>query len=284
MLSYIHAYHAGNHADILKHITISLILEYLKKKDKPFSVFDSHSGSGLYDLSDERLLKTNECEIERLLNAIYESDFDFETSSISKYVSIVQKYYEKNKYPGSPLLESELLREQDELILSELHPKAIEELKESAKDFPHKPKVHFRDGYEMLLSLTPPKTKRGLCVIDPSFEDAEDYSKCGETISKILKKWSNAVIALWYPLVSHRVMEISMMKETICSAIDSTEPRILDIQFEVKDVAEMTGLASLYGSGMFIVNFPYKLDEEMEQILPFLKSALNGREYSLLKR
>lgn len=284
MLSYIHAYHAGNHADILKHITISLILEYLKKKDKPFSVFDSHSGSGLYDLSDERLLKTNECEIERLLNAIYESNFDFENSSISKYVSIVQKYYEKNKYPGSPLLESELLREQDELILSELHPKAIEELKESAKYFPHKPKVHFRNGYEMLLSLTPPKTKRGLCVIDPSFEDAEDYSKCGETISKILKKWSNAVIALWYPLVSHRVMEISMMKETICSAIDSTEPRILDIQFEVKDVAEMTGLASLYGSGMFIVNFPYKLDEEMEQILPFLKSALNGREYSLSKR
>jgi len=284
MLSYIHAYHAGNHADILKHITISLILEHLKKKDKPFTVLDSHSGSGLYNLDDERLLKTNECEVEKFLNGIYDSDFDIEKSPISNYVSIVKEFYSQAQYPGSPLFESKLLRENDELVLSELHPKAIEELRENAKAFPHKPKIHFRDGYEMILSQTPPKTKRGLCVIDPSFEDAEDFSKCGETIAKILKKWSGAVIALWYPLVNHRVMEISMMKETISSALDSTEPKILDIQFEVKDPAEMTGLASLYGSGMFIVNFPYKLDEEMESILPFLKELLKAKEYSIDKR
>lgn len=283
MLSYIHAYHAGNHADILKHITITKIVEYLKKKDKPFTVFDSHSGSGIYDLSDERLLKTNECEIENFLNKIFDSDLS-EESSIEKYISITKKYYSKNQYPGSPLFEAELLRESDELVLSELHPKVIEELKENAKLFPHKPRIHFRDGYEMLLSQTPPKTKRGLCVIDPSFEDSEDFSNCSETISKILKKWSNGIIALWYPLVSHRVMEISMMKEAIANALNSTEPKILDIQFEMKDPSEMQGLSSLYGSGMFIANFPYKLDEEMEEILPILKDVLKGKNYSITKR
>ncbi len=281
MLSYIHAYHAGNHADILKHISISLIIDHLKKKDKPFTVLDSHSGSGIYDIDDERLLKTGECEIESFIKKAEESANEKQADIIKNYLSIVKKHLKERKYPGSPLIESELLREGDSLILSELHPKAIEELRENAKSFPHKPKIHFRNGYEMALSMTPPDTKRGVCVIDPSFEDAEDFSTCSETISKIHKKWMGGTIALWYPLVNHRVMEISMMKESIMAAVDSSEPKILDIQIEVKDPASMTGLSSLYGSGMFIVNFPYKMDEEMEEIMPLLKDCLGGIDFSV---
>ena len=284
MLSYIHAYHAGNHADILKHISISLILEHLKKKEKPFTVLDTHAGSGLYKIDDERLLKTGECEIESFIKKAEESADEEVTKIIGSYLSIVKKYLKERKYPGSPLIESELLREQDSQILSELHPKAIEELRENAKDFPKTPKIHFRDGYEMAISMTPPATKRGVVVIDPSFEDAADFSSCSEAIAKIHKKWMGGTIALWYPLVPHRVMEISMMKESIIASVDSSEPKILEIELEVKDPAAMTGLSSLYGSGMFIVNFPYKMDEEMEKIMPFLKESLGARSFSVTRR
>lgn len=284
MLSYIHAYHAGNHADILKHISISLILEHLKKKEKPFTVLDTHAGSGLYKIDDERLMKTGECEIESFIKKAEESADEEVAKIIGSYLSIVKKYLKERKYPGSPIIESELLREQDSQILSELHPKAIEELRENAKDFPKKPKIHFRDGYEMAISMTPPATKRGVVVIDPSFEDASDFSSCSEAIAKIHKKWMGGTIALWYPLVPHRVMEISMMKESIIAAVDSSEPKILEIELEVKDPAAMTGLSSLYGSGMFIVNFPYKMDEEMEETMPLLKECLGARSFSVTKR
>ena len=282
MLSYIHAYHAGNHADILKHITISLIIEQMKNKEKPFTVLDTHAGSGIYDMNDERLLKTGECEIDSFLSFV-ENNAERCPDFLKSYISIVKKYRERNMYPGSPLIESELIRKQDVQILSELHPAAIEELRKNAENFPHKAKIHKRDGYEMALSLTPPETKRGICIIDPSFEDKEDFSECAETIARIHKKWSGGIIALWYPLVSHRVMEISMMKERISAAVDESEPKILDIQFEKKNPAEMTGLASLYGSGMLIVNFPYKLDEKMEEILPLLQHALGGVNFSTAK-
>ncbi len=282
MLSYIHAYHAGNHADILKHLTISLILEHLTKKDKPFTVFDSHAGSALYSLSDERLTKTGEAEngILRLFSRLNSDEKNLEPLKNTSYVSIVKDYLDKGKYPGSPLIENHFLKNTDSQILSELHPTAFEELKQNfyqhKKDFPTSldPNIHRRDGYEMLLSLTPPKIKRGLCVIDPSFEEKSDFYKCAETITKIHKKWPVGIIALWYPLLSHRTIETSEMKEAISFALDSSEPKILDATLCVKEPQDMTGLSSLYGSGMLIVNFPYKLDEELKSLLPPICDAL----------
>jgi len=315
MLSYIHAYHAGNHADILKHLTLSLILEHLCKKEKPFTVIDTHAGSGLYALDDSRALKTGEAKsgIEKMINSsqslrehgrnfnpqmtstVREKSSESPTlcelqSSVSsvrnlKFFDIIQKYYEKSLYPGSPLLENMYLRPGDEQILCELHPTAFEELKNcfynrrkeckaSGKNFVE-PALHKRDGYEFLKAVTPPKIKRGLAVIDPSFEDASDFEKCGEVISAVHKKWPAGIIALWYPLVAHRTSEISMMKERIAASVEASEPKILDIQMEIKRKEDMTGLASLYGSGMFIVNFPYQLDEEMKALLPNLSKVLS---------
>ena len=319
MLSYIHAYHAGNHADILKHLTLSLILEHLCKKEKPFTVIDTHAGSGIYDLHDERAQKTGEASsgIEKILTQIKadegrfnsqspqssqrdftgESDFPLKNdlcaikSSVGnlKFIDIIKDFYERGQYPGSPLIENAFLRPGDQQILCELHPRAYEELREcfynrrkeceeNGKTFVEAA-IHRRDGYELLKAVTPPKIRRGLAVIDPSFEDAEDFLKCGEVISAVHKKWSAGIIALWYPLVAHRSAEISMMKERIVSAVESSEPKIhepkiLDIQMEIKRKEEMTGLASLYGSGMFIVNFPYQLDEEMKALLPSLSKIL----------
>ena len=291
MLSYIHAYHAGNHADILKHLTLSLILEHLCKKEKPFTVIDTHAGSGIYALDDSRALKTGEAKsgIEKMINS---------SSSVRnlKFFDIIQKYYEEGLYPGSPLIENMYLRPGDEQILCELHPTAFEELKNcfynrrkeckaSGKNFVE-PGLHKRDGYEFLKAVTPPKIKRGLAVIDPSFEDASDFEKCGEVISAVHKKWPAGIIALWYPLVAHRTSEISMMKERIASSVEASEPKILDIQMEIKRKEDMTGLASLYGSGMFIVNFPYQLDEEMKALLPNLSKVLSdtAADWSVEKR
>ena len=353
MLSYIHAYHAGNHADILKHLTLSLILEHLCKKEKPFTVIDTHAGSGLYALDDSRALKTGEaksgiekminssqslrehggnfnpqmtstvrekssesptlCELQSSVSSVRNSNpqtnTDFADStdykkfnlcssvqSVVKFLNILRTYHTRSEYPGSPLLENIFLRPGDEQLLCELHPTAFEELKNcfynrrkeckaSGKNFVE-PALHKRDGYEFLKAVTPPKIKRGLAVIDPSFEDASDFEKCGEVISAVHKKWPAGIIALWYPLVTHRTSEISMMKERIASSVEASEPKILDIQMEIKRKEDMTGLASLYGSGMFIVNFPYQLDEEMKALLPDLSKVLadTAADWSVEKR
>lgn len=294
MLSYIHSYHAGNHADILKHLTITLILESLCKKEKPFTVFDTHSGSGVYDLDDSRLLKTGEAAsgIEKLISSIKKyKDNDDENENLKnlletgkKYLETAGKYYEKGKYPGSPLIENEMLRTGDEQILSELHPTAFEELdfcfysRKKTQNLKVQPKIHKRDGYEMLKALTPPKIKRGLAVIDPSFEDASDYLKCSKTICEVHKKWPAGIIALWYPILTRKTSELENMKEAISANVETTanEPKILDIQLEVKSPEEIEGLSSMYGSGMFIVNFPYELDKKMEASLPALAEILGG--------
>ena len=313
MLSYIHAYHAGNHADILKHLTISLILEHLRKKEKPFCVIDTHAGSGIYSLHDERAQKTGEAStgIEKILTRMNADERGYESktgsvfypqihadfhrlysseiganlcTSVDKFLGILSDYYARGEYPGSPLIENAFLRQGDEQILCELHPTAFEELrecfynrriscKESGTAF-FEPALHKRDGYELLSAITPPKIKRGLAVVDPSFEDASDFENCGEVISRVHKKWSAGIIALWYPLVAHRSAEISMMKERIAASVEATEPKILDIQMEIKRKEDMTGLSSLYGSGMFIVNFPYQLDVQMKEIMPTLSEIL----------
>lgn len=288
LLSYIHAFHAGNHADILKHLTISLILEHLQAKQKPFTVFDSHSGSGLYDLYDERLQKTSEADsgINRLEAYLKKNSSSPLNQKLSVFLNVLEPYIAQNKYPGSPLIENHFLREGDIQILSELHPQVIEELKENTRNCSVPPQIHRRDGYEMLEALTPPSIKRGVAIIDPSFEDKSDFAKCAATIKKLHKKWPVGIIALWYPLVSHRSIEISEMKEIIASAVDSAEPKILDVQLEVKKSDEMTGLASLYGSGMYILNFPYRLDEQLKEILPELSKVLgqSNSEWSVKAR
>ena len=289
MLSYIHAFHAGNHADILKHIVLSFSLEHLCKKEKPFTVFDTHAGSGLYRLDDERLEKTGEAEsgIKLLFSTLasQKSRFSGNEAKAAKeiensvFFKIVRPYFEKNTYPGSPLVENAFLRPGDEQVLSELHPRTIEELTftmEKYRSEAAKPHIHFRNGFEMLLSLVPPKTKRGLVIIDPSFEEKADFEDAAKTICQLLRKWRGAVVLLWYPLVPHRKTEISMMKERI-SAIVQSEEKIADFQLVVKDESELTGLSSLYGSGMFVVNPPFGLAQKMENILPLLEKILSGK-------
>ena len=283
MLSYQHAYHAGNHADILKHYVLTFVLNSLNKKEKPYAFFDTHSGSGLYNLFDSRLQKTGEGQkgIEKLLK---QKDIPGE---LSLYVSLVKKYAAKGMYPGSPEIERVLMRSYDSLILSELHPQEIINLKNNmtqplfeSKGF-CQPKIHNRNGWEMLKALTPPPQKRGAVLIDPSYEETADYEDAAKTIYEVHKKWSNAIIMLWYPLLVHRENEIEKMLDDINEAAryDNANIEISNLQLCVYSRDSSTENESLqnktrlYGSGMLVLNSPWKLLEEGNLVTDYLKKV-----------
>ncbi len=293
MLSYQHIFHAGNHADILKHCVLIQVLNSLNKKEKPYTFFDTHAASGLYDLTDGRSLKTGEagrgimalqgeCGNENQLPLLLKSYLDF-----------VKTYIDDSRYPGSPEIERSYMRSQDTLILSELHPQEIENLRANMKrpcENKKLPsiKIHNRNGWEMLTALTPPVTKRGAVLIDPSYEETSDYIDAADTICAVHKKWTNGIIMLWYPLLAHREGEIESMLDRITEGARALNSNIeiADLRLEVFDKAEHKEVSldefrasegknppRLYGSGMLVLNAPWKLEEEVNAAIGFIKSA-----------
>ncbi len=301
MLSYQHIFHAGNHADLLKHSVLLQVLNSLNKKDKPYTFFDTHSGSGFYDLTDSRSIKTGEAQkgISRFFeNQNNQNDNCKNTSNIPEafkaYIDFVKPYIEKLCYPGSPEIERRLMRKNDVLILSELHHTEFENLRANMKtpvfknDAEPAIQVHNRNGWEMLKALTPPQTKRGAVLIDPSYEEKEDYSLAAQTIIAVHKKWSNGIIMLWYPLLAHREGEIEAMLDQICESARALNQNIeiADLRLEVFDKSlhkevslqefrESNGKnpPRLYGSGMLVLNATWKLQEETQKIIEFINSA-----------
>lgn len=297
MLSYRHAFHAGNHADILKHSVLINILESLNTKDKPYTIFETHSGSGVYNLEDERSLKTNEAKqgILSLLPQMDELDFP---ESLSNYYKITSLYKRHKCYPGSIELERIFTKPDCTHIISELNNSEIEALKQNVSNEPLvivntekkcvRTQVHHRDGFETVLSLTPPAIKRGLCLIDPSYEEKDEYKDTGNAVIKIHRKWNVGIIALWYPLLAHRAIEIEQMKNNIIANVKAfnSNTNILDarlcintadshIETELKD---NSGSPRLYGSGMLIINFPWKLDEKTKANLDYITKHIYKNE------
>lgn len=279
MLSYQHAFHAGNHADLLKHFVLTFVLNSLNKKDKAYTFFDSHSASGLYDLYDNRLIKTGEAQkgIQALLQA------KNPPQELDIYLTLIKEYSDKNLYPGSPEIERRLMRKQDFLILSELHPQEIENLRRNMNkplfNNSNQPaiQIHNRNGWEMLKALTPPATKRGAILIDPSYEENQDYIDATNTICQINKKWSNGILMLWYPLLSHRESEIKAMLQTICDSAKSHNEHVeisnLQLQVYSKDDKD---LPRLYGSGMLVINSPWMLEETASKVITYINSEISG--------
>lgn len=280
MLSYQHAFHAGNHADLLKHFVLTFVLNSLNKKDKAYTFFDSHSASGLYDLYDNRLIKTGEAQkgIQALLQA------KNPPQELDIYLNLIKEYSDKNLYPGSPEIERRLMRKQDFLILSELHPQEIENLRRNMNkplfNNSNQPaiQIHNRNGWEMLKALTPPATKRGAILIDPSYEENQDYIDATNTICQINKKWSNGILMLWYPLLSQRESEIKAMLQTICDSAKSHNEHveISNLQLQVYS-KEDKDLPRLYGSGMLVINSPWMLEETASKVITYINSEISGQ-------
>ena len=283
MLSYQHSYHAGNHADILKHFVLSYVMEYLNKKEKPYTFFDTHSASGVFDLLDNKSLKTLEAQ-NGILKLINQNDLP---QQLDVYLNVVKEKLKNNIYFGSPKIEEFFIRQQDTLILSELHPTEFQNLKNNFYKTTKNVQIHNRNGWEMIKALTPPKTKRGAVLIDPSYEQKEDYEIAAKTISFINKKWSNGIILLWYPLLKYRQDDINLMIQSICNDVkeNNQNTEIVNLQLciadkdshtevELTENAEVNKIPRLYGSGMLVINAPYLLKENTEPVIKYLESIL----------
>lgn len=306
MFSYQHIYHAGNYADILKHITLTLILESLCKKDKPFTIIDSHAGRGIYSLDCEEALKTAEAKdgIEKLFNlscSLRDGKTDYSSyrhdvpEAVRKFLDLERLYFLKKEYAGSAEIEKTFLRKNDLLNLVEKHPQEAAALKANAKkpfltesefsafvpketECSGKIIVHERDSYEALKALTPPVIKRGLVLTDPSYETAEDYSKVKETLSLVHKKWNTAVIAVWYPLLTTKQHLLTQMLVGLEdeAKLGANPCDCMKVEFCAKEAGFADGLpdgeskAHMYGSGMFVINPPWQLKEQMDSVVEYL--------------
>jgi 23S rRNA (adenine2030-N6)-methyltransferase len=261
MLSYLHSFHAGNHADVFKHSVQALLLERLKEKDKPFVYIDTHAGAGLYDLAGGEARKNSEFKggINRLLPA--RDRFP----ELAAYCDAVAA--QGTQYPGSAGIAAGLLRADDRLILLELHNREVRELRKNLGSDP-RVAIHHRDGYEGLPGLVPPKPARGLVVMDPPYEMAEDYEKSVAALAAAARRWPGGIYLLWYPVLAQPRDQGSFMRQNLRGAGFGN---LLLAELRVRAQPEEFGM---YGSALAVANAPWRFDGQLRALLPKLKSLL----------
>lgn len=270
-MNYRHAYHAGNFADVVKHIILTRLIEYMKRKDQAFRVIDTHAGIGLYNLHGTEAGKTEEWAggIGRLFDAVQANTLDAATLEIIEpYLAVVRELNENGKlrnYPGSPLLARKLLRKQDRLSAIELHPKdAVTLSKLFAGDY--QARVIELDGWLALGAHMPPKEKRGVVLVDPPFEKEGEFDNLVSGLIKAHKRFSGGTFALWYP-VKNRAETERFARQLRESGI----VKILQVELAIRAPSPEPRLD---GTGMIIVNPPFTFEAEMKQILPPLAKLL----------
>lgn len=266
MFSYRHSFHAGNHADVLKHLCQMLILQKLSIKTKPWTYIDTHSGAGLYSLTSEESQKTAEYlqGIERLTG--YAGD----CSAILNYQALVNHFLQHDEYPGSPQIAAQLARENDKLVCMEFHNTEIANLKRNMRGTGAG--IHHRDGFEGLLAISPPKPARGMVLIDPPYELANEYTIVVDAVAKALKKWSSAVVAIWYPLLGGRAGAKQPLANIMLGSLAELPcNNLLTVELEVEQQNENSGM---YGSGLAILNAPWQLDLDLQECIPPLHKLL----------
>jgi len=271
MLSYQHEYHAGNFADLHKHLTMRLIFETLLKKNKPFCYIDCHSGSGKYDLRSTEALKTNEhlSGINLLWDSRGKTDTHPTLQALLAAVANTNVDNNLHHYPGSPCLAQQWLRAQDKALLMELHPQALGELRRNLSG-DSRFNIHARDCYEGLPALVPPPIKRGVVLLDPSYEVKEEYSQVVSLVCKAHQRWKTCSYAIWYPILPagrhHQLLD--ELSNSGLSNILTTE---LTINNSHTDHDEPSGMT---GSGVAIVNAPWQIDQALMDLMPTVASTL----------
>ncbi|MGV6808687.1 MAG: 23S rRNA (adenine(2030)-N(6))-methyltransferase RlmJ [bacterium] len=273
MLSYRHAYHAGNFADVLKHIIQVEILTHLVQKDKPFDYIDTHAGTGLYKLQLLPTQKNTPKNLEykqgiaRLISASSTQQWD----EISHYLNIITDYNpdaedgELQYYAGSPAFAEHFLRKKDRAWLFELHPNDYKQL--AARYEHHRSiRVQQSDGYKGLLSLLPPISRRGLVMIDPSYEVKQDYQQVVDTLRQAHQRFATGIYALWYPVV-----ERARIKKLENALINSGIRRIQLFELGIQADDRHAGMTA---AGMIVINPPWRLREKLQPLLPKLAKQL----------
>jgi 23S rRNA (adenine2030-N6)-methyltransferase len=279
-MNYKHIYHAGNFADVFKHLVLILLIEALRKKDKPFLYLDTHAGTGIYDLTSEIAKKTNESSngvsrIYHLTNV---------PSAVKIYQQIIRNLNDNSEtlrfYPGSPYIVASLLRDNDRMVLTELHEEEYTILKDNvAADFSPRNKlkniaIHHLDGYQALKAFLPPKDiGRGLILIDPPFEQNIEWNQVINGLDIALQRFPHGIYAIWYPNKDHKITSsfYSDLKQKI------NYKDILRVEFEITktpafpDRDAKFARTPLSSCGMIIINPPWQFKKELDPIMAWLK-------------
>lgn len=276
MLSYRHAFHAGNHADVLKHFVLQQVLAYNNRKDKPYWYIDTHAGAGMYALDHGYAVQNAEFEqgIARLWNA---QDLP---QPLAEFVQLIRGNHPgtiPRRYPGSPSVAQALLRTDDRMRLFELHSSDFKLLARHFQSAGRKVLLAQEDGFSGLKSLLPPPPRRAVVLIDPPYEEKRDYQRVIDALKDSLQRFATGTYLLWYPLLQRP--EISIMQEKLHKlGASSWLHTTLSIHAPSVDGFGM------HGSGMFVINPPWTLPNTLEQALPYLVEALGldqGAQYSL---
>ena len=252
MLSYQHAYHAGNPADLHKHLVLAGLLTLLTRKTRGISYMETHAGRGLYDLSAPESLKTGEAT--EGIEAVSLPDCPLKTA-----LDTARKRFGAAAYPGSPLIAQTLLRKQDRLHLMELHPAEYGALRKALRNATTA--VHKRDGFEGVLALAPPRPRKGLVLVDPSYEVKTEYAQVTDFTHKLIAKWPEATVMIWYPILPARRHE---------ALINGLKLKYLrhEVSFDLKDGEGMTG------SGLVLVNAPYGAEKGLAEAVELAQPVL----------
>jgi 23S rRNA (adenine2030-N6)-methyltransferase len=265
MLAYRHAFHAGNHADVLKHLVLLLVLEHMNQKDKGYRFVDTHAGAGGYSLLGRYAQKNG--EYERGVGLLWtRSDLP---APLADYVALVRRFNPDGKltqYPGSPSLAEMLLRPQDELRAFELHPTEQKILRATLAG-QRRATVYDGDGFEGLKSQLPPASRRGVVLVDPSYEGNADYAKVVGTLRDALARFAEGVYVVWYPQVT-KVEAAELPRRLTALAPKGWLHARLSVQ---EPDAQGFGLA---GSGVFVINPPHTLHAPLAAALPYLVDTL----------
>ena len=271
MLAYRHAFHAGNHADVLKHWILVQVLNHMVEKPKPFTLIDTHAGAGGYSL--EGRYANQQSEYENGIGKLWRYDKNI-PASILDYLNLIRDFNggngsELSQYPGSPAFSQKLMRNTDPLHVYELHPTDERILRSFLADRPNS-HIYMQDGFDGLLRHLPPTSRRGVILIDPSYELKIDYAKVVKTVRDALLKFPQAVILVWYPKV--QLIEATQLPTRLTRAAEQAPKGWLHATLQVQ-AADSKGFGMM-GSGVFVINPPHILQSSLREGLPFLSAVL----------
>ncbi|MEO0316157.1 MAG: hypothetical protein RI928_2613 [Pseudomonadota bacterium] len=280
MFSYRHGFHAGNHADVLKHFVLSQLLGYLNQKPAPYMVIDTHAGAGVYQLDSDYATKSGESE-EGVALLWGRDDVPAAINDYLQVISDMNPAGRLRHYPGSPFLAERLMRDQDRLRLFEMHPTDSKLLAENfrkleahaaangQKSSARGTRVQMQraDGFAGLKALLPPPSRRGLILMDPSYEDKDDYRKVKVAVEDAQKRFATGTYAVWYPVLGR--LESQQLPERLKRVAASDW---LNVTLAIAGpAAQEQGLRS---SGMFIINPPWTLEATLKEVMPWLTQVL----------
>jgi 23S rRNA (adenine2030-N6)-methyltransferase len=275
-MNYRHTFHAGNFADVVKHIALVNVLLHLRRKEAPFMVLDSHAGRGLYDLTADDARRTGEAQ-----NGIARIAGLNGPEALNRYLALVQESGDngasakagatiKKSYPGSPLLAAKMLRPQDRLVAIEKHPEEAAVLRQVLAPF-RKARAEEGDGYARLIALLPPPERRGVILLDPPFEAPDEFETAATTVAGALRRFATGIFLIWYPVKSP-----SAARAFCGEVLAAGNARALNIEIGIE-----AGEGRLARAGLLVLNPPFGFDSGMEESLGLIAPCLPGGKANL---